>query len=43
LWHGGRVIFRDVFSGVGTENLDQGEFGGQEKLGDKSTKKRGIV
>jgi photosystem II CP47 chlorophyll apoprotein len=43
LWHGGRVIFRDVFSGVGTESLDQGEFGGQEKLGDKSTKKRGIV
>ena len=43
LWHGGRTLFRDVFAGIGTEVLEQVEFGAFQKLGDKSTKKQGIV
>ena len=43
LWHGGRTLFRDVFAGIGTEVLEQVEFGAFQKLGDKSTKKQGVV
>jgi photosystem II CP47 chlorophyll apoprotein len=43
LWHGGRVVFRDVFAGIGTELVEQVEFGSFQKLGDKGTKKQGIV
>ena len=43
LWHGGRTLFRDVFAGIGTEVIEQVEFGAFQKLGDKSTKKQGIV
>jgi len=43
LWHGGRTLFRDVFAGIGTEVLEQVEFGAFQKLGDKTTKKQGIV
>jgi photosystem II CP47 chlorophyll apoprotein len=39
LWHGGRVIFSDVFSGIGAEAIEQVEFGAFEKLGDASTRK----
>jgi len=41
LWHGGRTIFRDVFTGIGAEVTEQVEFGAFQKLGDKSTKKQG--
>jgi photosystem II CP47 chlorophyll apoprotein len=27
LWHGGRTIFRDVFTGIGAEVTEQVEFG----------------
>ena len=40
LWHGGRVLFKEVQAGVGTEATDQVEFGAFEKLGDPTTKKR---
>jgi photosystem II CP47 chlorophyll apoprotein len=43
LWHGGRTLFRDVFAGIGSEVLEQVEFGAFQKLGDKSTKKQGVV
>eukprot|EP00957_Ditylum_brightwellii_P178853 13623121-Ditylum_brightwellii.AAC.1 len=43
LWHGGRTIFRDVFTGIGAEVTEQVEFGAFQKLGDKSTKKQGAV
>jgi photosystem II CP47 chlorophyll apoprotein len=43
LWHGGRTLFRDVFAGIGTEVIEQVEFGAFQKLGDKTTKKTGIV
>jgi photosystem II CP47 chlorophyll apoprotein len=43
LWHGGRTIFRDVFTGIGAEVTEQVEFGVFQKLGDKSTKKQGAV
>jgi photosystem II CP47 chlorophyll apoprotein len=43
LWHGGRTIFRDVFAGIGTEVLEQVEFGAFTKLGDETTRKKGIV
>jgi photosystem II CP47 chlorophyll apoprotein len=39
LWHGGRTIFKDVFAGIGTEAIEQVEFGAFQKLGDESTKK----
>ena len=32
-----------VFAGIGAEVLEQVEFGAFQKLGDKSTKKQGIV
>ena len=31
LWHGGRTLFHDVFSGIGAESLDTLEFGAFEK------------
>jgi photosystem II CP47 chlorophyll apoprotein len=40
LWHGGRVLFEDVFNGIGTEVLEVVEFGESEKLGDPGTKRR---
>jgi len=43
LWHGGRTIFRDVFTGIGAEVTEQVEFGVFQKLGDKTTKKQGAV
>jgi photosystem II CP47 chlorophyll apoprotein len=43
LWHGGRTIFRDVFTGIGAEVTEQVEFGAFQKLGDKTTKKQGAV
>ena len=43
LLHGGRTIFRDVFTGIGAEVTEQVEFGAFQKLGDKSTKKQGAV
>eukprot|EP00963_Diacronema_lutheri_P010161 scaffold975_cov394-Pavlova_lutheri.AAC.1 len=43
LWHGGRALFRDVFAGIGAEVVEQVEFGAFQKLGDKTTKKQGIV
>jgi len=42
LWHGGRTLFANTFAGgVGAEVLENTEFGGFQKLGDKSTKKQG--
>jgi hypothetical protein len=41
LWHGGRSLFIDVFSGLGSEVLDKAEFGALKKLGDVTTAKRG--
>ena len=38
LWHGSRALYSDIFSGIGTEVLDQVEFGELRKLGDKGTK-----
>ena len=43
LWHGSRTIFRDVFTGIGAEVTEQVEFGAFQKLGDKSTRKQGVV
>ena len=43
LRHGGRTLFRDVFAGIGTEVIEQVEFGAFQQLGDKSIKKQGIV
>jgi photosystem II CP47 chlorophyll apoprotein len=43
LWHGARTLFRDVFSGIGAEVTEQVEFGAFQKLGDRSTKKQGVV
>lgn len=43
LWHGGRTLFKDVFAGIGAEVSEQVEFGSFQKLGDKSTKKQGII
>merc|ERR1711957_902196 len=43
LWHGGRTIFRDVFTGIGAEVTERVEFGAFQKLGDKTTKKQGAV
>jgi photosystem II CP47 chlorophyll apoprotein len=40
LWHGGRTLFRDVFSGIGADSLDTLEFGAFQKLGDATTLKR---
>jgi photosystem II CP47 chlorophyll apoprotein len=37
LWHGGRALFIDVFSGLGSEVLDKAEFGALKKLGDITT------
>jgi len=34
LWHGGRTLFRDVFTGIGAEVTEQVEFGAFQKLGD---------
>jgi photosystem II CP47 chlorophyll apoprotein len=39
LWHGARTIFRDVFTGIGTEVTEQVEFGSFQKLGDESTRR----
>jgi photosystem II CP47 chlorophyll apoprotein len=43
LWHGGRVLFKDVSAGIGTEVIEQVEFGAYKKLGDGTTKKKGII
>jgi photosystem II CP47 chlorophyll apoprotein len=40
LWHGGRTIFRDVFTGIGAEVTEQVEFGVFQKLGDRTTKNK---
>jgi photosystem II CP47 chlorophyll apoprotein len=40
--HGGRTIFRDVFTGIGAEVTEQVEFGVFQS-GDRTTKKRGAV
>jgi photosystem II CP47 chlorophyll apoprotein len=40
LWHGGRTLFADVFAGIGTEVLEQVEFGAFRTLGDETTKKQ---
>jgi photosystem II CP47 chlorophyll apoprotein len=41
LWHGGRTIFRDVFTGIGAEVTEQVEnLVHSKKLGDKSTKNK---
>jgi len=34
LWHAGRAIFRDIWTGVTIESLGQVEYGRNEKLGD---------
>jgi photosystem II CP47 chlorophyll apoprotein len=41
LWHGGRTIFRDVFTGIGAEVTEQVEFGVFQSL--VITKKQGAV
>jgi photosystem II CP47 chlorophyll apoprotein len=38
LWHAGRAIFRDLWTGVTIESLSQVEYGRNEKLGDNTTK-----
>ena len=43
LWHGGRTIFRDVFTGIGPEVTEQVEFGAFRKIGDRTTPRRGEV
>jgi len=43
LWHGGRVIFREVFSGIGVEAIEKVEFGKFQKLGDVTTAKKELV
>jgi len=43
LWHGARTLFRDVFTGIGSEVTEQVEFGVYSKLGDRSTRKQGAV
>jgi photosystem II CP47 chlorophyll apoprotein len=37
LWHGGRTLFRDVFTGIGADVTNIVEFGAYKKLGDTST------
>jgi photosystem II CP47 chlorophyll apoprotein len=43
LWHGGRTLFRDVFTGIGAEVTEQVEFGAFQKLGDRNTRRQGAV
>ena len=38
LWHAGRALFRDLWTGVTIESLYQSEYGRNEKLGDTSSK-----
>ena len=38
LWHAGRTFFRDIWTGVSIENIDEVEYGRNEKLGDRTTK-----
>jgi len=38
-----RTIFRDVFTGIGAEVTEQVEFGVFQKLGDKTTRKQGVI
>jgi photosystem II CP47 chlorophyll apoprotein len=38
LWHAGRALFRDLWTGVTIESLYQSEYGRNEKLGDGTTK-----
>lgn len=38
LWHAGRAIFRDLWTGLTIESLYQVEYGRNEKLGDGTTK-----
>jgi photosystem II CP47 chlorophyll apoprotein len=42
LWHGGRVLFKDVLSGIGKgpEVSERVQFGTFQKVGDSSTRKR---
>jgi len=42
IWHGARTIFRDVFAGIDPDLSEQIEFGAFQKLGDITTRKRGI-
>jgi len=39
LWHGGRAIFSPFLAGIGTESLEQAQFGAFDKLGDATTRK----
>ena len=38
LWHGGRALFRDLWTGVLVASLYESEYGRNEKLGDFTTK-----
>jgi len=38
LWHASRAVFQDLWKGVTIESVHQVEYGGNEKLGDKTTK-----
>ena len=38
LWHASRSLFRDLWTGVTTENMYETEYGRNEKLGDFSSK-----
>ena len=38
LWHAGRAVFQDIWTGVTFIILHQVEYGRNEKLGDKTTK-----
>ncbi|KAF1855585.1 hypothetical protein Lal_00049068 [Lupinus albus] len=43
LWHGGRTLFRDVFTGIGPEVTEQVEFGAFQKIGDRSTSRKAKI
>ena len=38
LWHASRAVFQDIWTGVTIESLVIVEYGGNEKLGDNTTK-----
>jgi len=43
LWHAGRALFRDLWTGVAVLTPYQVEYGRNEKLGDDTTKRRSII
>ena len=38
LWHAGRAVFKDIWTGLSIESISQVEYGLNEKLGDSTTK-----